>query len=50
MYVSIEIQKFIGSKFVAWDMELTDDNYENPPLVRTSDINEELGMDYSTSS
>ena len=50
MYVSIEIQKFIGSKFVAWDMELTDDTYKNPPIVRTSDINEELGMDYSTSN
>ena len=44
LYVSIEVQKFIGSKFVAWDKELRDDTGQKPPIVRTSDINEELGL------
>ena len=43
-YCRIEIQKFIGSKFVAWDKELCDDTGKKPPIVRTSDINEELGL------
>ena len=44
LYVSAEIQKFVGSKFVAWDKELLDDTGTKPPIVRTSDINEELGL------
>ena len=44
LYVSIEIQKFVGSMFVAWDQDLLDDSGEKPPVVRTSDINEELGL------
>ena len=43
-YCRIEIQKFIGSKFVAWDLELRDDTGTKPPIVKTSDINEELGQ------
>ena len=44
LYCRIEIQKFIGSKFVAWDNELRDDTGEKYPIVKTSDINEELGL------
>lgn len=44
LYVSMEIQKFIGSMFVAWDKELYDENTKTAPVVRTSDINEELGL------
>ena len=44
MYVCIEIQNFYGSMFVQWDKELMDDKCEKPAIVRTSDINEELGL------
>lgn len=44
LYVCIEIMKFIGSRFVAWDQELFDEASNKPPTVRTSDINEELGL------
>ena len=44
MFVYMEVIKFYGSMFVQWDVNLMDDNGENPAIVRTSDINEELGL------
>ena len=38
----VVLKKF--NKFVAWDKELRDDTGQKPPIVRTSDINEELGL------
>ena len=44
LFASLEIQKFLGSMFVAKDRHFKDDKGENPAIVRTSDINEELGL------
>lgn len=37
------MQKFLGSKFFVWDIDLRDDQGK-PPLCNTSDLNEELGQ------
>ncbi|XP_072034886.1 phospholipid-transporting ATPase IF-like isoform X2 [Amphiura filiformis] len=44
MYVTIEMQKFIGSKYIAWDLEMYDEDYDEPAIANTSDLNEELGQ------
>ena len=44
LFASLEVQKFLGSMFVSKDKHFRDDNGENPAIVRTSDINEELGL------
>lgn len=51
LYVTIEMHKFIGSFFMEWDIELYDAETNQPCIVNTSDLNEELGqvgMAYST--
>lgn len=44
MYVTVEMQKFLGSFFIAWDKEMYDENIDEGALVNTSDLNEELGQ------
>ncbi|XP_075619234.1 phospholipid-transporting ATPase IG isoform X4 [Balearica regulorum gibbericeps] len=44
MYVTVEMQKFLGSFFISWDKELYDEEIKEGALVNTSDLNEELGQ------
>uniref|UniRef100_A0A336LPY0 Phospholipid-transporting ATPase n=1 Tax=Culicoides sonorensis TaxID=179676 RepID=A0A336LPY0_CULSO len=44
LYVTIEMQKFLGSFFMEWDLELYDEETDQPFIVNTSDLNEELGQ------
>lgn len=44
LYVTIEFQKFFGSMFFGWDIQMYDEEIEEPALVNTSDILEELGQ------
>lgn len=44
MYVTVEMQKFLGSYFITWDEEMFDEETGEGPLVNTSDLNEELGQ------
>ncbi|XP_056328551.1 phospholipid-transporting ATPase IG isoform X2 [Danio aesculapii] len=44
MYVTVEMQKFLGSFFIKWDNDFFDPEIEEGALVNTSDLNEELGQ------
>lgn len=44
MYVTVEMQKFLGSYFITWDDEMFDEELGEGALVNTSDLNEELGQ------
>lgn len=44
MYVTVEMQKFLGSYFITWDEDMFDEEMGEGPLVNTSDLNEELGQ------
>nr|XP_031846306.1 probable phospholipid-transporting ATPase IF isoform X1 [Nomia melanderi]XP_031846314.1 probable phospholipid-transporting ATPase IF isoform X1 [Nomia melanderi] len=44
LYVTIEVQKFLGSFFFSWDLDLYDEKRDQPALTNTSDLNEELGQ------
>ncbi|XP_067327762.1 phospholipid-transporting ATPase IG isoform X2 [Anolis sagrei] len=44
MYVTVEMQKFLGSFFIGWDKEMYDESRDEGALVNTSDLNEELGQ------
>ncbi|XP_053284176.1 phospholipid-transporting ATPase IG isoform X2 [Pleuronectes platessa] len=44
MYVTVEMQKFLGSYFITWDQDFFDPEIEEGALVNTSDLNEELGQ------
>ncbi|KAJ8397923.1 hypothetical protein AAFF_G00432700 [Aldrovandia affinis] len=44
MYVTVEMQKFLGSYFITWDEEMFDEEIGEGALVNTSDLNEELGQ------
>jgi phospholipid-translocating ATPase len=39
-----EVQRFIGSKFIEWDMKMYDKETDQPALANTSDLNEDLGQ------
>ena len=39
-----ELQKFFGSMFFAWDVEMYDAVANEPAKALTSDLNEELGQ------
>lgn len=39
-----EMQKFIGSLFFAWDLELYCPDADEAAICNTSDLNEELGQ------
>ncbi|TNM94355.1 hypothetical protein fugu_002531 [Takifugu bimaculatus] len=44
MYVTVEMQKFLGSYFIMWDDEMFDEDLGERAVVNTSDLNEELGQ------
>ncbi|KAK4301015.1 hypothetical protein Pmani_026817 [Petrolisthes manimaculis] len=44
LYVTLEIQKFLGTMFLQWDEEVTGTGEDEAPKVNTSDLNEELGQ------
>uniref|UniRef100_A0A3Q3FQC6 Phospholipid-transporting ATPase n=1 Tax=Kryptolebias marmoratus TaxID=37003 RepID=A0A3Q3FQC6_KRYMA len=44
MYVTVEMQKFLGSYFIMWDDEMFDEELQEGAVVNTSDLNEELGQ------
>ncbi|XP_076683090.1 phospholipid-transporting ATPase IF isoform X2 [Andrena cerasifolii] len=44
LYVTIELQKFLSSFFFSWDMDMYDEDSDQPALANTSDLNEELGQ------
>lgn len=44
MYVTVEMQKFLGSYFIVWDDDMFDEELGERAVVNTSDLNEELGQ------
>lgn len=44
MYVTVEMQKFLGSYFIMWDDDMFDEELGESAVVNTSDLNEELGQ------
>ena len=44
MYVTVELQRFFGSKFFEWDLEMYDEKTNEPAKVNSSDLNEDLGQ------
>ncbi|XP_041115414.1 phospholipid-transporting ATPase IH isoform X5 [Polyodon spathula] len=44
MYVTVEMQKFLGSYFITWDDDMFDSELGEGAVVNTSDLNEELGQ------
>ncbi|XP_036304480.1 phospholipid-transporting ATPase IF isoform X7 [Pipistrellus kuhlii] len=44
LYVTVEMQKFLGSFFIGWDLDLYHEESDQKALVNTSDLNEELGQ------
>uniref|UniRef100_A0A8C2KIY0 Phospholipid-transporting ATPase n=1 Tax=Cyprinus carpio TaxID=7962 RepID=A0A8C2KIY0_CYPCA len=44
MYVTVEMQKFLGSFFITWDKDFFGPEIQEGALVNTSDLNEELGQ------
>ncbi len=44
LYVTLELQKFFGSFFLTWDLELYDEENDQPAKCNSSDLNEELGQ------
>ncbi|KAM4043537.1 phospholipid-transporting ATPase IF isoform 2-T2 [Anomaloglossus baeobatrachus] len=44
LYVTVEMQKFLGSFFIGWDLDLYHEESNQKAQVNTSDLNEELGQ------
>ena len=44
LYVTLEFQKFLGSLFFVWDLDLYDEETGQPAKCNSSDLNEELGQ------
>lgn len=44
LYVTLELQKFFGSLFLVWDLQLYDEATDQPAKCNSSDLNEELGL------
>jgi len=44
LYVTLEVQKFCGSMFLVWDVELYDEETGEGAKCNSSDLNEELGQ------
>ncbi|EDW82269.1 uncharacterized protein Dwil_GK25212 [Drosophila willistoni] len=44
LYVTIELQRVIGGFFMEWDVELYEKETDQPCVVNTSNLNEELGQ------
>lgn len=47
MYIQIETQRFLGTKFFEWDLEMYDPVTDQPAKANNSNLNEDLGqVDY----
>lgn len=44
LYVTIEMHRVVGGLFMEWDLELYDESTDQPCVVNTSNLNEELGQ------
>lgn len=44
LYVTLEVQKFVGAQFFTWDKHLRDNETGKPAICNSSDLNEELGQ------
>ncbi|KAK3727334.1 hypothetical protein QZH41_018176, partial [Actinostola sp. cb2023] len=44
LYVTVEMQKFIGALFFVWDIKMYNSNTDEQAIANTSDLNEELGQ------
>ncbi|XP_074634074.1 phospholipid-transporting ATPase IF-like isoform X2 [Acropora palmata] len=44
LYVTVELQKFIGALFFAWDLKMYLEDTDERAIANTSDLNEELGQ------
>ncbi|KAJ8683561.1 hypothetical protein QAD02_019353 [Eretmocerus hayati] len=44
LYVTIEIQRFLGSYFFHWDVGMYDAENDKAAILNTSDVNEDLGQ------
>ncbi|XP_023288615.1 probable phospholipid-transporting ATPase IF isoform X2 [Orussus abietinus] len=44
LYVTIEMQKFISSFFFEWDLDMYDQETNQPAIANSSDLNEDLGQ------
>ncbi|XP_011693120.1 PREDICTED: probable phospholipid-transporting ATPase IF [Wasmannia auropunctata] len=44
LYVSVEFQKFFGSFYFGWDLDMYDKANDQPAIANSSDLNEELGQ------
>ncbi|KAK2497659.1 hypothetical protein MC885_019972 [Smutsia gigantea] len=44
LYVTVEMQKFLGSFFIGWDLDIYHEESDEKAQVNTSDLNEELGQ------
>ncbi len=44
MYVTIEMQRFVGSQYLEWDLKMYDEKTDQPAKANTSDLNEDLGQ------
>ncbi|XP_022095115.1 probable phospholipid-transporting ATPase IF isoform X2 [Acanthaster planci] len=44
LYVTIELQKFLGSLYFGWDLDIYDPKADLRAKANTSDLNEELGQ------
>ncbi|CAF0707238.1 unnamed protein product [Brachionus calyciflorus] len=44
LYVTVELQRFVGSQFLEWDLDLYDPVTDQPAKANTSDLNEDLGQ------
>ena len=44
LYVTLELQKFFGSLFLTWDLDLYDEETGQSAKCNSSDLNEELGQ------
>ncbi|XP_027044475.1 probable phospholipid-transporting ATPase IF [Pocillopora damicornis] len=44
LYVTVELQKFIGALFFAWDLKMYLEETDEQAIANTSDLNEELGQ------
>jgi phospholipid-translocating ATPase len=43
-YVTLEILRLVGVKFIEWDLEMYDESTNQPAKANTSDLNEDLGQ------
>ncbi|KAL0110201.1 hypothetical protein PUN28_013685 [Cardiocondyla obscurior] len=44
LYVTVEVQRFLGSFYFGWDLDMYDKANDQPALANSSDLNEDLGQ------